>query len=70
MFYQKNWEVIKKDLVEMFENCHRGRLDLDRLNFALIIVIPKEKDVRTINKFKPTNLLNCSYTIFTKVDNI
>jgi hypothetical protein len=67
MFYQKMWEVIKKELVEMFEEFHRGRLDLYRLNFALVIVIPKEKDVRTMNKFRPISFVNCKYTIFTKV---
>jgi hypothetical protein len=46
---------------------HWGELDLYRLNFALITVIPKEKDARTLNKFRPISLLNCSYKIFTKV---
>jgi hypothetical protein len=41
---------------------------LYRFNFALITVIPKEKDVRTMNKFRPISLLNCSYNFFfTKV---
>jgi hypothetical protein len=67
MFYQKYWEVIKGDFLEMFEDYYKGELDLYRLNFALITVIPKEKDARTMNKFRPISLLNCSYKIFTKV---
>jgi hypothetical protein len=67
MFYQRFWDVIKLDLIEMFDDFHKGELDLYRLNFALITVIPKEKDSRTMNKFWPISFLNCSYKIFTKV---
>jgi hypothetical protein len=57
MFYQKYWEVIKGDFLKMFEDYYKGELDLYRLNFALITVIPKEKDARTMNKFRPISLL-------------
>jgi hypothetical protein len=67
MFYQKFWGVIKDDLLAMFKDLSSGNLDLYRLNFALITIIPKEKDARTMNKFRPISLLNCSYKIFTKV---
>jgi hypothetical protein len=67
IFYQKFWDVIKGDLVEMFDDFYKGELDLYRLNFALITIIPKEQDARTMNKFMPISLLNCSYKIFTKV---
>jgi hypothetical protein len=59
--------VIKEDLIEMFDDFYMEELDLYRLNFALITVIPKEQDVRTMNKFRPISLLNCSHKIFTKV---
>jgi hypothetical protein len=68
MLYQHFWEVIKTDLMEMFRDLHKGELDLYRLNFALITVIPMEKDARTMNKFRPISLLNCSYKILESVD--
>jgi hypothetical protein len=67
MFYHKFWTIIKGDLLDMFRDFQKGELDIYRLNFALIIVIPKEKDDRTMNKIRPISLLNCSYKIFTKV---
>jgi hypothetical protein len=67
MFYQHFWNVVKGDLIEMFDDFHKGRLDLYRLNFALVTIIPKEKDARTMNKYRPISLLNCSYKIFTNV---
>jgi hypothetical protein len=41
MLYQKFWELVKDDLLAMFEDFYKGGLDLYRLNFALITVIPK-----------------------------
>jgi hypothetical protein len=67
VFYQSFWDMIKQDLMAMLEEFCRGQLDLYRLNFALITIIPKEKDARTMNKYMPISLLNCSYMIFTKV---
>jgi hypothetical protein len=51
----------------MFKDFSCGKLDLYRLNFALSTIIPKGKDARTMNKFRPISLLNCSYKIFIKV---
>jgi hypothetical protein len=51
----------------MFANLYEGKLDIYRLNIALLTIIPKEKDARTMHKFRPISLLNCSYKIFTKV---
>jgi hypothetical protein len=51
----------------MFANLYEGKLDIYRLNIALLTIIPKEKDARAMNKFRPISLLNCSYKIFTKV---
>jgi hypothetical protein len=67
VFYQKFWDVVRKDLMDMFHDFHRGTLNLYRLNFALITIILKEKDAKTMNKFRPISLLNCSYKSFTKV---
>jgi hypothetical protein len=67
MFYQQFWDIIKLDLIDMFEDFFEGKLDLYRLNIALITIIPKENDARTMNKFRPISLLNCSYKIFTRV---
>lgn len=67
MFYQKYWDVVKGDLVKMFESFHQGRLPIRRINFANISLIPKENGACTTKIFKTISLLNCSYKIFTKV---
>jgi hypothetical protein len=67
MFYQTFWDVVKKDLIDMFNAWHKDKLDLFRLNFAMITLIPKENEARSMRKFRPISLLNCSFKIFTKV---
>lgn len=66
MFYQKYWDIVKKDLLAMFDDLHRGRLDLHRLNFAMIILIPKEDGSRLMKKFRSISLIDCSFKIFSK----
>lgn len=43
IFYQRYWEIIKRDLLNMFRDFQEGKLDLSRLNFAMISLIPKEE---------------------------
>jgi hypothetical protein len=67
IFCQQFWDVIKGDLMDMFEDFYTGKLDIYSLNYALITIIPKEKNDRTMNKFRPISFLNCSYNFFTRV---
>ena len=53
-------------LVKEFES---GHLNLDRLNYAMITLIPKEHEAKVLKKFRPISLLNCSFKIFSKALN-
>jgi mannosylglycoprotein endo-beta-mannosidase len=51
-FYQKNWEVIKKDLMAMFAQLRTGELPLFKLNFGVITLLPKKENAsRTISSY-------------------
>lgn len=67
MFFQTFWDVVKSDLIAMFESWHDHDLDIFRLYFAMITLIPKENDAKEMWKFRPISLLNCCFKIFTKV---
>jgi mannosylglycoprotein endo-beta-mannosidase len=58
-FYQKCWNIVKKDILEMFNDFHDGRLDDSRLNYGVITLLPKVKDAEKIQQFRPICLLNC-----------
>jgi hypothetical protein len=67
LFYQKFWEVVKRDMFNLFKDFHEGRLELFRLNFALVTLVPKVEGAHEMKNFIPISLLNCSFKIFSKV---
>ena len=66
-FYQVFWGVIKDDLLPLFAELHREALDLYRLNFDIITLIPKVNNAIKIQQYRPICVLNVSFKIFTKV---
>jgi hypothetical protein len=50
-------------LVRDFES---GSLDVPRINFSIITLIPKEPEAKKMKKFRPISLGNCSLKIITK----
>uniref|UniRef100_A0A453J5C2 Reverse transcriptase domain-containing protein n=1 Tax=Aegilops tauschii subsp. strangulata TaxID=200361 RepID=A0A453J5C2_AEGTS len=40
-FYQHCWDVVCMDLLRLFEWFHEGRLDVQRLNYGIITLLPK-----------------------------
>jgi hypothetical protein len=59
LFYQKFWDILKSDLVRLFEDFHNRNLDLYRLNCALLTLIPKVEEARDMRNFRPISLINC-----------
>lgn len=66
-FFQVFWEVIKKDLMAMFNDFHKEELPLHSLNFGIITLPPKHKEAKQIQQYRPICLLNVSFKIFMKV---
>jgi mannosylglycoprotein endo-beta-mannosidase len=54
------WDILKEDLVKLFEEFYKGSLDLYRLNCAVMTLIPKVEEARDIKNFRPISLINCS----------
>ncbi|XP_073359806.1 uncharacterized protein [Aegilops tauschii subsp. strangulata] len=50
LFLQNFWEIIKHDIMVMFDDFHKGNLDIYRLNFAMLTLIPKEKDATNMEE--------------------
>jgi Reverse transcriptase (RNA-dependent DNA polymerase) len=65
LFYQKFWNIIKYDIMQLFTDFYHHKLDISK--WALICLIPKISDIKNIKDFRPINLLNCSFKIFIKV---
>lgn len=66
LFYQTYWELIKSHLMWFIRDFEAGSLNVYRLNFATITMIPKEPNAIDMNKFRPISLSNYVVKIFTK----
>ena len=66
-FYQVFWNVIKHDLMDLFNDFHNGTLPLFSFNFGTIILLPKCVEAMKIQQYRPICLLNVSFKIFIKV---
>ena len=66
-FYRRFWPVLKMDMLRLFEAFYDGSLDLDGLNRALLVLLPKKEGVHTADGFRPISLQNCPMKLFTKV---
>ena len=60
-FYQVFWSLIKEDLMAMFKDFHDNKLPLFNLNFGILTLIPKLKEVKMIQQYRPICMLNVSF---------
>jgi len=51
----------------LFLKFHEGNLPLNSFNLGTIILLPKNKDAKVIQHYRPICLLNVSFKIFTKL---
>ena len=65
-FYQHCWEVVQHDIMNIFYHFHAGSLDVQRLNYGVITLLPKIAEANKIHQFRPICLLRCIYKIITK----
>ena len=67
IFYKKFWGLLKWWIMEMVEDFYKGKLDLKRLNYGVITLIPKVVEAASIKQYRPICLLNVFYKLFTKL---
>jgi hypothetical protein len=46
--YQSCWVFIKDDIVQVFVDLYAGKLDVKRLNYGVITLLPEVKDATRI----------------------
>jgi hypothetical protein len=56
-FLKSFCDHVKGSVLEMFDKFYRGELNLCRLNYGLISLIPKSKEANTIKQYRPICLL-------------
>jgi hypothetical protein len=63
------WKAVKKEFLLMVQGFNEDKLDLKRLNYRVITLVPKVVEASTIKQFRPICLLNTYFKIFPKLMN-
>ena len=65
-FFQVCWDIIKEDLMEMFEEFFENEMEISRLNYGIITLIPKLKEANKIQQYRLICLFDVVFKIFSK----
>jgi hypothetical protein len=65
-FYQTCWKTVKYDIIHLFDDFFKEKVDISRINYGIILLLPMKSDASTIQQYKPICLLNCIYKLITK----
>nr|XP_029146216.1 uncharacterized protein LOC114924798 [Arachis hypogaea] len=67
MFYQKHWEIIKKEVCAVVKEFFRNGFLPEEIGETIVVLIPKVKDPEELNQLRPISCCNFIYKIITKV---
>jgi hypothetical protein len=65
-FYRTCWDIVKQHVMVVFDDRFEHKIDLDRINYDIITLIPKSVVSDVIQKFRPICLLQDFFKIVTK----
>lgn len=65
-FFQTFWNAIKIEVMAIFEEFYVGSIDLSRLNYWIITLIPKVPGASDIRQFRPITVINVIFRILAK----
>jgi hypothetical protein len=66
LFFKKFWGILKEPISRILNDFVLGRVDIARLNFGIISLIPKVKGADSIRQFRPTALINVIFKFMAK----
>jgi hypothetical protein len=66
VFFKRFWELVKGDILDMFSDLWEERLDIKRLNYGVVTLVPKLKDAKSIKQYRPICLLNVDFKWITR----
>jgi hypothetical protein len=66
LFFRKFWGILKGPILHLLNDFTLGRVDIARLNFGIISLIPKVKGADSIKQFRPIALINVIFKFVAK----
>jgi len=67
LFYQECWEVIKTNLLKVFEEFFASGVINLGVNSTFLMLIPKKEGAASLTDFRPISLVTSIYKIIAKV---
>lgn len=65
-FYKKCWDIMKGDLLNVFDEFYYSEEFYEHLNNTFIVLIPKKNNAQNLREFHPISLLSNVYKIIAK----
>ncbi|CAO1939972.1 unnamed protein product [Urochloa humidicola] len=66
-FYMAAWDTVSSDILRLAAAFHAGQADLERLNRAYVVMLPKHATATKASDYRPICLQNCSLKIIAKM---
>jgi hypothetical protein len=66
MFYKKFWPLLKRTVLQILNGFSLGMVDITRLNFGILSLIPKVSGADNIKQFRPIALINVIFKLVSK----
>nr|XP_051208064.1 uncharacterized protein LOC127323999 [Lolium perenne] len=66
MFFKRFWPQVKLGILHILNDFVLGRIDIARLNFGILSLIPKVPGAEQISQYRPIALINVVFKIISK----
>jgi hypothetical protein len=66
LFFKKLWPLVKHDILHILNDFVLWRIDITRLNFGIVSLIPEFPGADQISQFRPIALINVIFKIIHK----
>jgi hypothetical protein len=67
LFLKKCWHIVKKDFIQLCNDFHAGKGQLQSINGSYITLFPKKNSPESVNDFRPISLTNTCLKFLTKL---
>ncbi|RVW55329.1 putative ribonuclease H protein [Vitis vinifera] len=65
-FWQKCWEIVKEDVLDMFTEFHEQNSFIKSLNHTFLVFVTEERGVEDLGDYRPISLLGGLYKLLVK----
>lgn len=66
-FFQKCWNIIKSNLLNVFDEFYYSNEFYEHLTNSLIVLIPTKHNAKVLKDFRPISLLSIVYKIIFRI---